>query len=158
VIAVLYEPRYGSSKVMQALADSGYPVLGEKFPAWITEDQKQWNPLGFYEHEAPLKAIKTGPGKAAIKLRVDEVMQADLPPDTRFILCLRSHEKATASQIRSGLVSWTSEEEGVAHNRAKYTEAEAWLGGKDYLRVVHEDWLANPNAQRERLLRWSHGD
>jgi hypothetical protein len=154
MIAVVFEPRFGSSKVMQALADSGYPVLGEKFPAWIDDDQRKWNPLGFYEHHAPLKAIQSNPD-AAVKVRTGEIELC--PNGTRFVFCLRDVTEATKSQIRSGMVQWVFQSDGEMHNTECYAKADFALSGKDVIRMEHSEWLVNPEAEKARLLRWAHG-
>lgn len=153
MIAVVFEPRFGSSKVMQALADSGYPVHGEKFPAWIKEDDHKWNPLGFYETANTLLALSSGVG--AVKVRTGEI--GHCPEGTRFVLCLRDVKDATASQMRSGMVPWHDEAAGIRHNADRYYLADKLLTGKDVLRIDHAKWLANPEAEKARLLRWVHG-
>lgn len=173
MIAVIFEPRFGSSKVMQALADSGYPVIGEKFPSWFSKAELSHNPLGFWEHPDPSKVIREGIGNAAIKLRIAEAMSIPLPKDTRFILCDRDNVDATKSQIKFGLFTPDEIDIGINKNQLQYELWEEWALARIWesnpdqainlsddhmhLTVKHEDWLANPAEEKERLLRWVNG-
>lgn len=159
MIAVIFEPRFGSSKVMQALADSGYPVIGEKFPSWFSKDELSHNPLGFWEHPDPTKAVKDGVGNAAIKLRTSEALSVQLPSDVRFVICMRDYHEATASQIKTGFLTWPSIEVGAMNNQALYTAfwTSAKIRGHDVKVVEHSDWLKNPEKEKAKLLEWANG-